>query len=263
MSRARNIKPGFFKNELLVDLPFEFRLLFVGLWTMADRDGRLEDRPTKIRMELFPADAVDVNAGLQALHDAGFVQRYEVDGKRFLQVLAWSKHQNPHMKEAASTIPAPCLPGANPVLAPAKAHTSPADSLIPDSLIPEKNKNKNKNKPSPAATAMPEPPAGVDPEAWDGFVAMRKRIRFPLTTRAATLIHKRLAELEALGNDPNEILDQSTRNGWRDVFELKSDKGNHHANRTQRSRPGLADRHPRTAESRDSIPGTALRIVAG
>lgn len=137
MSRARNIKPGFFKNELLVELPFEYRLLFVGLWTMADRDGRLEDRPTKIRMELFPADAVDVNAGLQALHDAGFVVRYETEGKRFIQVTEFAKHQNPHQKEAKSTIPAPCKPGASPVQAPAKADTSPADSLIPDSLIPE------------------------------------------------------------------------------------------------------------------------------
>ena len=44
MARARNIKPGFFKNELLVGLPYEYRLLFIGLWTIADRDGRFEDR---------------------------------------------------------------------------------------------------------------------------------------------------------------------------------------------------------------------------
>ena len=53
MARARNIKPGFFKNEFLADLPFETRLLFIGLWTLADREGRLEDRPRKIKMELF------------------------------------------------------------------------------------------------------------------------------------------------------------------------------------------------------------------
>ena len=74
--RSRNIKPGFFKNEVLVQLPFEQRLLFIGLWTVADRAGRFEDRPTKIKMELFPADNVDVDAGLQALHDNGFILRY-------------------------------------------------------------------------------------------------------------------------------------------------------------------------------------------
>jgi hypothetical protein len=162
MSRARNIKPGFFKNELLVELPFEYRLLFVGLWTMADRAGRLEDRPTKIRMELFPADSVDVDDGLQALHDSGFVQRYEVDGRRYVQVLAWAKHQNPHVKEAKSTIPAPGEHGASTVQAPAKAQASPADSLIPDSLIPDSGE-----KPSA------QPSASRFAEFWDAYPQKR------------------------------------------------------------------------------------------
>ena len=54
MARARNIKPGFFKNELLAEMPPETRLLFMGLWCLADREGRFEDRPKKIKMELFP-----------------------------------------------------------------------------------------------------------------------------------------------------------------------------------------------------------------
>lgn len=169
MSRARNIKPGFFKNELLVELAFEYRLLFVGLWTMADRDGRMEDRPTKIRMELFPADSVDVDAGLQALHEAGFVHRYEADGKRFIQVLAWVKHQNPHVKEAKSTIPAPDKHRASTGQDTTKADTSPADSLIPDSLIPVKPKQDQVAPPAakPAAEHAPKATNGTRlPDDW-------------------------------------------------------------------------------------------------
>jgi len=125
MARARNIKPGFFKNELLVEQPFEVRLLFIGLWTLADREGRLEDRPKKIKMEVFPADNVAVEDGLDALEKDGFIERYEVNGNRYIEISAWSKHQTPHVKEQASTIPARCKHGA-----------SPSDSLIPDSLIP-------------------------------------------------------------------------------------------------------------------------------
>ena len=44
MPGARNIKPAFFANEFLAELPCEARLLFIGLWTLADRRGRLEDR---------------------------------------------------------------------------------------------------------------------------------------------------------------------------------------------------------------------------
>ena len=54
MARAKNIKPGFFTNEQLAECSFAARLLFVGLWTLADREGRLEDRPRRIRAQVFP-----------------------------------------------------------------------------------------------------------------------------------------------------------------------------------------------------------------
>lgn len=106
MPRARNIKPGFFKNEELVELAFEYRLLFSGLWCLADREGRLEDRPKRIRMELFPADDVDCDEGLQLLHEAGQIVRYEVNGKRYIWIPAFTDHQKPHRNEADSVIPA-------------------------------------------------------------------------------------------------------------------------------------------------------------
>lgn len=107
MARVRNLAPGFFTNEQLVELPFEYRLLFAGLWTLADREGRLEDRPKRIRMALFPCDDVDCDAGIQALHDAGLVLRYQVDGAAYVQIVAFGKHQKPHPRETHSVIPAP------------------------------------------------------------------------------------------------------------------------------------------------------------
>lgn len=105
MARARTIKPSFFKNDDLVEIDPLGRLLFIGLWTIADREGRLEDRPKKIKMEILPADSCDVAAFLAALQDAGFITRYEVDGKRYIQINNFSKHQNPHPRETGSEIP--------------------------------------------------------------------------------------------------------------------------------------------------------------
>lgn len=133
--RSRNIKPGFFQNEDLVELPPETRLLFIGLWLMADRDGRLEDRPRKIKMQVFPADSWDVDQMLDGLSGKGLILRYEVDSKRYISIPAWHKHQNPHVKERDSTIPAPDKYGTNP-----------ADSLIPDSLIPDSRARKRAPK---------------------------------------------------------------------------------------------------------------------
>lgn len=137
MPRARNIKPQFFKNEELVELSFDRRLLFIGLWTLADRDGRMEDRPKRIKMEIFPADDVDVDTALSDLEWRGFIVRYVVDGYGYIQIQNFTKHQNPHQKEAPSTIPAPVETGASPVQAPGHPDTNPADSLIPDSLNPD------------------------------------------------------------------------------------------------------------------------------
>ncbi len=105
MARSRNIKPGFFKNELLVEQSMFVRLLFIGLWTLADRDGRIEDRPKKIRLELFPYDNDDVDAALSCLSGLGFIIRYNADNKNVIQICNFLKHQAPHGTEKDSELP--------------------------------------------------------------------------------------------------------------------------------------------------------------
>jgi hypothetical protein len=82
--------------------------------------------------------------------------------------------------------------------------------------------SRTKSKEQPQA-ALPDPPEWLRPAVWDGFVAMRKRIRYPLTAYAAELVLKELDRLR-VDHDPNDVLDQSTRNSWRDVFPLRESK---------------------------------------
>jgi hypothetical protein len=110
--RARSLKPGFFKNELLAELPFGARLLFEGLWLMADRAGRLEERVKRISAELFAYDQVPTAKWLEELARLGFIVRYQADGKNYIAVRKWSKHQNPHHREPESVIPPPPGNGA-------------------------------------------------------------------------------------------------------------------------------------------------------
>jgi hypothetical protein len=108
------VKPDFFKDEDLCVHPFWVRILFEGLWTQADREGRLEDRPMKLKAEIFPYDKnVDVNSGLEILtkpkiysprHDS-FIIRYEIDGEKYIQIVNFLKHQSPHHTEKNSNIP--------------------------------------------------------------------------------------------------------------------------------------------------------------
>lgn len=105
--RLRTIKPGFFKNEDLGEIAPLGRILFAGLWCMADREGRLEDRPKRIKAEVLPYDECDADGLLKDLADKEFILRYEVGGDRFIQVLEFTKHQQPHYKEEGSKIPPP------------------------------------------------------------------------------------------------------------------------------------------------------------
>lgn len=158
--RARNIKPGFFKNEDLIELSFETRLLFVGLWCLADREGRLEDRPKRIKLELFPGDSVDIEKMLSELSDAGFVLRFTHNSSRYIQVLNFKKHQNPHCKERGSTIPAPCENGASTVQAPCNNEASTVVAhLIPDSLIPDSPIPTDEGPADPYARAREDTPS--------------------------------------------------------------------------------------------------------
>ncbi|MBJ2216405.1 DnaT-like ssDNA-binding domain-containing protein [Pseudomonas sp. MF7453] len=105
MARARNVKPGLFSNELLVELPAFDRLMFIGLWCLADREGRLEDRVKRIKIELLPCDDYDVDAGLNRLASAGFISRYQVAGQSVIEIVNFQKHQSPHGSEKDSTLP--------------------------------------------------------------------------------------------------------------------------------------------------------------
>ena len=136
--RSRNIKPGFFKNDALGECEPLARILFAGLWCLADRKGRVEHRSKKIKAELLPYDHCDIDDLLRQLAKKGFILPYNVDGQNYLEIVNFLKHQTPHIKEQASTIPAPDMHQtctSNAALIPDSGF------LIPDSgfLIPGKN----------------------------------------------------------------------------------------------------------------------------
>jgi hypothetical protein len=141
MPRARLLKPGFFKNVTLAQLSERHRLLYAGLWTLADKEGRLKDEPVWIKAELFPYESeVDVDRLLSDLQHAGFILRYAYgdtsrarkarDRFRAIAIPAFSRHQTPHHREPASLIPAPTSKRSHPISPPpSHAHDSPRPAL--------------------------------------------------------------------------------------------------------------------------------------
>jgi len=106
MARARNIKPSLFKNEILGEADLVLTVLFQGLWCLADREGRLEDRPKRIKAEIFPyRELPDINGYLTELERLGFIRRYVVGEIPIIQVINFLKHQSPHKTEKPSELP--------------------------------------------------------------------------------------------------------------------------------------------------------------
>ena len=133
MPRARNIKPGFFENEDLPDIDPLGRLLFIGLWLLADREGRLEYRPKKIKGQLFPYEDCDVNFYCHQLQSLNFLTIYEITGTQYIQIDSFEKHQNPHPNEKESVLPGPENEKSSRVM----DESSRADTMNPDTMNPE------------------------------------------------------------------------------------------------------------------------------
>lgn len=227
MARARNIKPGFFTNDRLAECDPLARILFAGLWCIADRAGRLEDRPKRIKAELLPYDSCDADALIEQLAEGGFLERYEADGNRFIQVLNFDKHQNPHVKEAPSAIPAPYKNKESTV----QEQCTPDEcteqaGLIPDSLnlIPDSIEEANASVASvpvgPQATTQTACPA-------DSIVALYHEV-MPDNPRCKVLSAARRAAIRARWKEAAHLdcepFGYSTRAdglaAWRRFFEV-------------------------------------------
>lgn len=107
MARARNIKPSFFVNEELGELPALARLAFIGMWTIADYKGCFEFKPKRLKVQLLPYDECDFEEIAINLDKSGFISIYSVAGQRYIKILNFEKHQNPHKneRESGSEIP--------------------------------------------------------------------------------------------------------------------------------------------------------------
>jgi len=83
----------------------------------------------------------------------------------------------------------------------------------------------------------------ADHDAVDSFVSWRKKIKKPLTDRAAKMIGKTLQQINADGGDATEALDLAQEHGWQTIkadwyWRIKNGNG---SNGMGRQRPSQAN----------------------
>ena len=208
MARSRNIKPALFKNEILGEADPMLTILFIGLWCLADRCGRLEDRPKRIKVEIFPyRENININGYLTELERLGFIHRYTCENQDIIQVLTFNIHQNPHKTEKDSALPEYSIDTCSCVLTVKDTLSNgscPADSLllIPDSLntdslntaTPEKTKQEKKPQKKISTNDILELFIGVSEKVRDDFIAHRKNKKALITETAIDGIKREAAK---------------------------------------------------------------------
>jgi len=96
MARRRMIDPGFWLSEHNTRLIFRQRLLFLGLISNADDEGRVKGNANFIRAMVFPYDELEsskIKDDLAKLSSEGLIIRYNYNGLDYIQIAKWAEFQ--------------------------------------------------------------------------------------------------------------------------------------------------------------------------
>lgn len=145
--RTRDLKPDFWTDERIVQLSDAAKLLFQGLWCMADREGKLEDQPLTIGFKVRPWDPKPVEKLLNELAESGVIIRYVAEGRRYIVVPTFQEHQRFHPNEKARGLPS------------VRTEVVPEDHLGTPRGAPKSEQHTSSNA-EPSEPSEPSEPAG-------------------------------------------------------------------------------------------------------
>lgn len=163
MARIRSIKPEFWESESVGRLSRDARLLFIGLWSSADDEGRFRAHPRLLASGLFAYDEDAVRAvpkWLGELEREGCVQLYQAGEDRFGCIPKWDKHQKID-RPSPSRLPAP------PPREPSRAIAEPSRALVIGAGSREQGEEQGAGSVSapPDTQNATEPPRIAEPDS--------------------------------------------------------------------------------------------------
>jgi len=136
----RILKESIRFSETIEELTPEEEVFFYRLLTCCDDYGRFDGRPAIILAACFPLKLRSITEKhimqwLDKLSTVGLLWIYEVDGKRYLQVTTWDKHQQIRSRKAKYPLPPEDIPCR-------REHIMPEEKDIEDLLYDVMNSTK-------------------------------------------------------------------------------------------------------------------------
>ena len=116
MARIRTIKPQFWRSPDIMALDYFQRLLFIGLFNLADDYGRGVYNPASIAADLFITEfslnphgvLTEVSNAFAEYSKRSMVAVYEVENRQYFQIMNWNDHQKVNRKTDSSIPPLNC-----------------------------------------------------------------------------------------------------------------------------------------------------------
>ena len=207
MARIRSIKPELWLSPQVMNLSHSARLMFIGLITQADDDGRGLADVRRLKAAIFPGDDItskQVSDWLSECKDQALVVLYDTAQHGSLyQLTGW--HHQKIKKPTPSAYPPPTG------FVPKEFPTSTEQEEEEFARIGEEGKGEEGIAPE-----------GLDGAAWALWRDYRVKIRKPLKPVSIPAAQRSLA---AFGSAQMAVVQQSISNGWQGLFPLKAGFG--------------------------------------
>ena len=204
MARIRTIKPEFFTSESVLSVSPLARLLFIGLWCEADREGRKKWKPRTLKFRYLPSDNVEMNDLCEELKGEGMIDVYSIDGSDYCSIPGFKTHQVINNRERDSELP--------PRVATRKPRVKAEGK--------EGKEGKGKERKHSLMTC---PPENLNKDAWQKWLEYKSKINDKYKTengesnKATQLINLSKGDQGM----QSMIVSQSINNEWKGFFALK------------------------------------------
>lgn len=146
MARIRTVKPDFWTDAAVGECSVSARLLLIASLNFSDDYGGLDRSAKQLKAQAFPYDNIDCEPLVQELIRNGLFVEYEVDGRLYLHIKGFRKHQKVE-NPAKPRIPLyESTPKANQTIT--EASSNPPRVVAVSSLEGKGREGKSKNAPS-------------------------------------------------------------------------------------------------------------------
>ncbi len=269
MARIRTIKPEFWDDEKISELPIPSRLLFIGLWNFADDNGVIQASEKYIKAKVFPYDSLrdsDFKQWIGALTENRMIIPFSHAGKSYFVIRRFTSHQIIDKRYAKEIVPKEAIPQCDHIVTTECSHgdhivTTPQELEVELEVELEREGSNahtgahaggrgHTRTHTHARTHVGRGRAREEDfeiqfpwpgekflEAWTLWKKFKKeQFRFSYKKIAEQAALKELTEL-SLGSEDVAIaiINQSISKGWQGLFELKLQTTQNGNRKTQRT----------------------------